>query len=151
MKLTANLHLSAFASFIYHAISRLNDDANIDKSTTVVQFVINCVVTSSVNTRLTVSLCRKLWVNNMDGYGQRFDSIAGRDNKAQKKKPSNHSSSYYEDGERKPKFVSLAEIFNLTLSNSNVVNSVRFLPLSTLTRIKVTADECIWKFFAFFC
>eukprot|EP00066_Takifugu_rubripes_P005695 XP_003969938.1 PREDICTED: protein diaphanous homolog 3 isoform X1 [Takifugu rubripes] len=40
----------------------------------------------------------------MDGYGQRFDSIAGRDNKAHKKKSSNQSSSYYEDGERKPKF-----------------------------------------------
>ncbi|TNM90953.1 hypothetical protein fugu_003242 [Takifugu bimaculatus] len=41
----------------------------------------------------------------MDGYGQRFDSIAGRDNKAHKKKSSNQSSSYYEDGERKPKFL----------------------------------------------
>lgn len=114
--MTANLHLSAFASFIYHAISRANDDANIDESTTVVQFVINSVVTSSVNTRLSVSLCRKQRVNNMDGYGQRFDSIAGRDNKAHKKKSSNQSSSYYEDWERKPKFVSLAEMFNLTLS-----------------------------------
>lgn len=44
----------------------------------------------------------------MDSYGHRFDSITGRDSKTQKKKSSNHSS-YYEDGERKPKFVSMLE------------------------------------------
>ena len=48
----------------------------------------------------------------MDSYGHRFDSITGRDSKSHKKKSSNHSS-YYEDGERKPKFVSLAVFFHL--------------------------------------
>lgn len=135
--MTANLHLSAFASFIYHAISRANDDANIDESTTVVQFVINCVVTSSVNTRLSVSLCRKQQVNDMDGYGQRFESIAGRENKAHKKKSSNHTSSYYEDGDRKPKFVSLAENFNLTLSMQR-----EFGEILTFVHIDTNRSHC---------
>lgn len=46
----------------------------------------------------------------MDSYGHRFDSVNGRDSKTYKKKSSNHSS-YYEDGERKPKFVSMADFF----------------------------------------
>lgn len=49
----------------------------------------------------------------MDSYGHRFDSINGRDTKAHKKKSSNHSS-YYEDGERKHKFVSTAQSFYLS-------------------------------------
>lgn len=45
----------------------------------------------------------------MDGYGHRFESTIGRDNKPQKKKgTSYHSSTSYDDGERKPKFVSMA-------------------------------------------
>lgn len=45
----------------------------------------------------------------MDGYSHRFESTIGRDNKPQKKKgTSHHSSTSYDDGERKPKFVSMA-------------------------------------------
>ncbi|XP_008273742.1 protein diaphanous homolog 3 [Stegastes partitus] len=41
----------------------------------------------------------------MDSYSQRFDSTAGRDSKSQKKKgSSNHSTSCYDEGDRKPKF-----------------------------------------------
>ncbi|XP_055010798.1 protein diaphanous homolog 3 [Boleophthalmus pectinirostris] len=39
----------------------------------------------------------------MDSYGPRFDSFAGRD-KSQKKNGSAHSSSYYDERDRKPKF-----------------------------------------------
>uniref|UniRef100_A0A671XVR8 Diaphanous-related formin 3 n=1 Tax=Sparus aurata TaxID=8175 RepID=A0A671XVR8_SPAAU len=41
----------------------------------------------------------------MDGFSQRFESTAGRDSKPQKKKgPAHHSTSSYDEGERKPKF-----------------------------------------------
>lgn len=44
----------------------------------------------------------------MDGFSQRFESTAGRDSKPQKKKgPAHHSTSSYDEGERKPKFVSM--------------------------------------------
>ncbi|XP_036950610.1 protein diaphanous homolog 3-like isoform X1 [Acanthopagrus latus] len=44
-------------------------------------------------------------VNNMDSFSQRFESTAGRDSKPQKKKGSAlHSTSSYDEGERKPKF-----------------------------------------------
>lgn len=43
----------------------------------------------------------------MDSYSHRFESTAGRDNKTQKKKGFHHSTSY-DEGERKPKFVSMA-------------------------------------------
>ncbi|XP_036950617.1 protein diaphanous homolog 3-like isoform X5 [Acanthopagrus latus] len=45
-------------------------------------------------------------VNNMDSFSQRFESTAGRDSKPQKKKGSAlHSTSSYDEGERKPKFL----------------------------------------------
>ncbi|KAM9366254.1 protein diaphanous homolog 3-like [Symphorus nematophorus] len=41
----------------------------------------------------------------MDSYSQRFDSTTGRESKSQKKKgSSHHSTSCYDEGERKPKF-----------------------------------------------
>ncbi|XP_044051300.1 protein diaphanous homolog 3-like [Siniperca chuatsi] len=41
----------------------------------------------------------------MDSYSQRFESTTGRDSKSQKKKgSSNHSTSCYDEGDRKPKF-----------------------------------------------
>lgn len=46
----------------------------------------------------------------MDSYSHRFESTIGRDNKPQKKKGTSHySSTSYDDGERKPKFVSMAK------------------------------------------
>lgn len=44
----------------------------------------------------------------MDSYSQRFETPAGREGKGQKKK--GHNSSYYDDGERKPKFVSMKKL-----------------------------------------
>lgn len=45
----------------------------------------------------------------MDSYSQRFDSTTGRDSKSQKKKGLSHlSTSCYDEGDRKPKFVSIA-------------------------------------------
>ncbi|XP_069030600.1 protein diaphanous homolog 3-like [Embiotoca jacksoni] len=42
----------------------------------------------------------------MDSYSQRFESTTGRDSKAQKKKgSSHHGASYYDEGDRKPKFL----------------------------------------------
>lgn len=46
----------------------------------------------------------------MDSFSQRFESTAGRDSnvKPQKKKGyAHHSTSSYDEGERKPKFVSM--------------------------------------------
>lgn len=44
----------------------------------------------------------------MESYSQRFESTTGRDSKSQKKKGS--TSSYTDDGDRKPKFVSMKRL-----------------------------------------
>ncbi|XP_047220118.1 protein diaphanous homolog 3-like isoform X2 [Girardinichthys multiradiatus] len=41
----------------------------------------------------------------MESYNQRFESTSGRDNKPQKKKGSHNSTSGFEEGDRKPKFL----------------------------------------------
>ncbi|MED6243553.1 hypothetical protein ATANTOWER_022280, partial [Ataeniobius toweri] len=41
----------------------------------------------------------------MESYNQRFESTSGRDSKPQKKKGSQNSTSGFEEGDRKPKFL----------------------------------------------
>ncbi|KAM8762963.1 protein diaphanous homolog 3-like isoform 4-T5 [Acanthopagrus schlegelii] len=86
----------------------------------------------------------------MDSFSQRFESTTGRDSKPQKKKGSAlHSTSSYDEGERKPKFGSLRSSHQISPQEflgelkSGVMDERLFACLDSL-RVSLTSNPVSW-------